>query len=82
MLPVVKNGFDLTEQPFWDGIKLRYDSSVANVPATSASGSIFTIQHSMCWKAGGFINIGHNDVIDLTAKFLSEVCHDVQVEPS
>ena len=31
-------------------------------------------------KKGGFINICHKDVRDLTANLLSEVCHDVQVE--
>ena len=34
----------------------------------------------MPWKKEEFINIRHNDVRDLTAKHLSEVCHDVQVE--
>ena len=36
----------------------------------------------MSCKKGGFINICHNDVRDLTTKPLSEVCHDVQVEPT
>ena len=34
----------------------------------------------MSRKKGGFINIRHNDVRDLTAKLSSEVCHDEQVE--
>ena len=28
------------------------------------------------------MNIRHNDVKDLTAKLLSEVCHDVKVKPT
>ena len=36
----------------------------------------------MSSKKGGFINIHHNDVRDLTAKPLSEVCYHVQVEPT
>ena len=36
----------------------------------------------MSCKKGGYINIRHNDVRDLAAKFLSEVCHDVWVEPT
>ena len=36
----------------------------------------------MSCKKEGFINIRHNDVRDLTAKLLSEVCHDVQIEPA
>ena len=36
----------------------------------------------MSCNKGGFINIRHNYVGDLTAKLLSEVRHDVQVEPT
>ena len=36
----------------------------------------------MSCKKRGFINIRHNYERDLTAKLLSEVCHDVQVEPT
>ena len=36
----------------------------------------------MSCKKGGFINIRHNDLRDLTAKLLSEVCRDVEVEPT
>ena len=80
VLPIVENGFDLTKQQFWDSI-IRYSWPIANLPTTCACGSTSTIQHSMSCKKGGFINIRHNNVRDLTAKLLSEVCHDVQVEP-
>ena len=30
---------------------------------------------------GGFINIRHNNVRDLTARILTEVCKDVEIEP-
>ena len=79
---MVENGFDLTKQQFWDSVRLRYSWSIANLPTPYACGSTLTIQHSMSWKKGGFINICHNDVRDLTAKILSEACHDAQVEPT
>ena len=63
-------------------MRLRYGRSIANLPTTCACGSTFTIKHSMSCKKGGFINIRHNDVRDLTAKLLSEICHDVQIEPT
>ena len=53
-----------------------------NLPATCTCESTFTIQHSMCCKKAGFSNICHNDERDLTARFLSEVFHNVQVEPT
>ena len=34
----------------------------------------------MCSK-GGFPTIRHNEVRDLTADLLTEVCYDVEVEP-
>ena len=33
-------------------------------------------------QRGGFIIIRHNEVRDLTAELLSEVCNDVSTEPS
>ena len=39
------------------------------------------IQHTMNCKKGGFITIRHNDLRDLTANLLTEVCKDVDIEP-
>ena len=36
----------------------------------------------MSYKKGGFINIRHNNVRDSTAELLSEIYHDMQVEPT
>ena len=47
-----------------------------------ACGAKFDLQHCMSCKKGGFINIRHNDIRDLTAKMLTEVCKDVAVEPT
>ena len=82
VLPMVENGFDLAKQQFWDSIRLWYGWPIRNLPITCACGSAYTIQHSMSCKIGGFINIPRNDVRDLTEKLLSEVCHNVQVEPT
>ena len=35
----------------------------------------------MSCKKGGFVSIRHNDLRDLTAKMLSEVCKDTEIEP-
>ena len=43
-------------------------------------GSKFDIQHSLTCKKGGFVTIRHNDLRDLTAKILSEVCYDIEIE--
>ena len=33
-------------------------------------------------KKGGFVTIRHNDLRDLTAKILSEVCYNTEIEPT
>ena len=81
VLPLPKHGFNLTKQQFWDALRLRYGWSIPNLPTTCACGSKYDIQHCMSCKKGGFINIRHNDVRDLTACLLTEVCKDVSVEP-
>ena len=45
------------------------------------SKSKFDIQHSMSCKKGGFVSIRHNDLRDLTARIISEVCKDTEIEP-
>ena len=35
----------------------------------------------MSCKKGGFITIRHNDLCDLTANLLAEVCKDFDIEP-
>ena len=34
----------------------------------------------MSFKKGGFVSIRHNNLRDLTAKILSEVCKDIEIE--
>ena len=60
-------------------IRLRYGWPIANLPTACGRGSTFTIQLSMFCKKGVFICIRHIDVRDLTAKLLSEICHDVRL---
>ena len=45
-------------------------------------GSKFDAQYSMSCKKGGFVSIRHNDLRDLTAIILSEVCKDIEIEPT
>ena len=74
-------GFELSKQQFWDAVRLRYGWNIPKLPTTCPCGSKFDIQHSMSCKKGGFISIRHNDLRDLTANMLSEVCKDTEIEP-
>ena len=39
------------------------------------------IQHATICEKGGFVTIRHNDLRDLTASLLTDVCKDVDTEP-
>ena len=41
----------------------------------------FRANHAMIYRNGGLTFIRHNELRDLTASWLHEVCHDVAVEP-
>ena len=41
----------------------------------------FDIQHSILCKKGDFIYVKHNDLRDLTANMMSEVCKDTKIKP-
>ena len=44
-------------------------------------GTSFSVDHAMICRHGGLTFIRHNELRDLTAQWLQEVCHDVTVEP-
>ena len=80
MLPIAEYGFESSKH-FCDSISLRHGWKISKLPTTYPCGSKFDIQHSMSCKKGGFVTIRHNDLRDLTAKILSEVCNDTKIEP-
>ena len=50
-----------------------------NLSTSCPCGSKFDIHHSMICKKGSFIHIGHNDLQDLTANMMSELCKDTKI---
>ena len=81
-LPLQEFGFTLHKGAFRDAIALRYGWQPSLVPSTCACGSNFSVEHALSCPKGGFPIIRHNEVRDFTANLLSEVCHDVCVEPT
>ena len=53
-----------------------------NTASTCHCGASFSIDHAMICPYGGFPIIRHNEVCDLTATLLTEVCHNVATEPA
>jgi len=51
------------------------------LPSKCGCSSGFTVDHAMFCSSGGFPTIRHNKLRDFTLTVLSEVCHDVAIEP-
>ena len=80
-LPIRAKGFSLNKEEFSDAIALRYGWQLDGLPAQCACGTAFSPDHAMTCKTGGFVCMRHDEVRDITAQMLKEVCHDVTVEP-
>ena len=81
VLPLKDLGFNLNKTQFCDAVKLRYDWPIDDIPSTCACGDVFTVDHSMICKLGGFVIQRHNGLRDLEAELLCTVCSDVETEP-
>jgi hypothetical protein len=82
ILPINDHGFILHKGAFRDAPCLRYGWLPSNLPQSRICGAPFSVDHAMICHKGGFPTIGHNEIRDLTACFLDEVCHNVGIEPS
>ena len=45
-------------------------------------GSAFTVEHSLSCPKGGFPTIHHNEIRDLFAELIRDVCPNVETEPT
>ena len=80
-LPVTDHGFHLGKRDFRDALALRYGWALRDTPVTCSCGKAFTPTHAMSCPLGGFPTIRHNEVRDMLADLVTEVCADVAVEP-
>ena len=60
---------------------LQYHWTPPACPTSCACGHNFTIDHCISCPKGGFPSLRHNEVRDLTATMMSEVCSNVSTEP-
>ena len=80
-LPVKAYGYTLNKQEFRDSISLRYDWKIPNIASFCHCGKKNDIDHALSCKRGGYVNIRHDNIRDLEAELLREVCSDVKIEP-
>jgi hypothetical protein len=80
-----QHGLSLHKGGFRDALCLRYGWQPLNVPAACAcgtrDGTPFTLDHSLSCPKGGLPTIRHNEIRDIFASWMSEVCTNVQTEP-
>ena len=80
-LPLSKHGFDLRKTEFRDGIALRYTWETRNTPAICPCGNELSLTHALhCYK-GGYTHLQHNEIRDVFANLMDDVCHNVQLDP-
>ena len=66
---------------FRDALCLRYGWTPPHFPSHCTCGSSLTVEHALNCKCGGFPSLRHNELWDITANLLTEICPDVQIEP-
>ena len=81
-LPLEEFGLTLHKGAFRDAISLRYGWQPLHTPSTCPCGTNFTVEHALSCPKGGFPTLRHNEVRDLTANLMTEVCNDVCIEPT
>ena len=81
MLPIETEGFSLTKSNFRDALCLRYGLTPDHMPVKCACSKDFNVEQALSCSKGGFPIVRHNEIRDLFANVLSQVCHDVALEP-
>jgi len=80
-LPLKEHGFALRKSAFQDALALRYGWTPLCSPSLCACGVTFSVEHVLSCPKGGLPSLRHNEVRDLTATLLTEVCSQVCVKP-
>ena len=81
VLPLQSAGYTLNKQQFRDAINIRYGWMIPGTPLFCGCGSKNDLDHILNCKLGGYVTMRHNNIRDLEASLLREVCKDVRIEP-
>ena len=80
-LPIQDHGFTLHKSAFRDAVCLRFGWELKQLPSHCLCGKPLNVEHALSCPTGGFPIIRHNEIRDITASLMTEVCHSVSVEP-
>ena len=79
-LPITEHGFALHKGAFCDALCLRYGWR-PDLPTTCVCGKSFSVEHALNCPCGALPLVRHNELRDITAHGVTEVCHEVGTEP-
>ena len=82
VLPLDDHAFSLHKGDFHDAVCLRYGWSLPHLPTECICGASFTVDHAFTCPHGGCPTLHHNEIRDITAQLMSEVCPNVAIEPA
>ena len=82
VLPLDEHGFSLHKGDFRDAVCLRYGWPLSHLPSDCVCGASFTVDHAFTCFHGGYPILRHNEIRDITAQLMSEVCPNVATEPT
>ena len=61
--------------------KIRYGLPLKRLPSHCGCSKVYTVQHALSCKKGGFVTLRHNELRDNIGEMLQEVTNDVRIEP-
>ena len=80
-IPIKEHGLALNKQEFRDSLCLRYNLPLPNLASYCACGEMFSVNHALSCKKGGFVSQRHDTIQDLLTSHISKVCRNVETEP-
>ena len=81
VIPIKGNGFFLEKQTFWDAKRMRYNVSLERLPTLCVCGDSFNLQHALSCPKEGLVTTSHNELKNLTAEILGEICKNMVIDP-
>ena len=80
-LPMKQHNFWLYKGDLKDVLRLRYNWSLKFISSTCISRQLQSLEHALSCFRAGFPTLHHNEIRDITASYLSEICSNITVEP-
>ena len=79
VLPIKQLEFSLSKAEFRGANYLRYGLPLK--PSHCSCSKVYTVQHGLSCKNGGFVTLRHNELRDRIGEMLQEVTNNVRIEP-